>query len=74
MNGNKIILNTILNNGKIDNHFCINNKITTRLAARIYDLKKKGYIFETLRNFNNTKNTLYILKGTPKKEGHERNK
>ncbi|HFF9192992.1 TPA: helix-turn-helix domain-containing protein [Campylobacter coli] len=61
----KQVLNILLNKGKIDNFYCIDARITTRLGAYIYNLRNKGYEIETVRN-KETRNTFYILKSTPK--------
>ncbi|EDP6116916.1 hypothetical protein FWZ72_07825 [Campylobacter jejuni] len=61
----KQVLNILLNKGKIDNFYCIDKRITTRLGAYIYNLRNKGYEIETVRN-KETRNTFYILKSTPK--------
>lgn len=61
----KQVLNILLNKGKIDNFYCIDTRITTRLGAYIYNLRIKGYEIETVRN-KETRNTFYILKSTPK--------
>ncbi|EQA3513747.1 helix-turn-helix domain-containing protein [Campylobacter coli] len=61
----KQVLNILLNKGKIDNFYCIDTRITTRLGAYIYNLRNKGYAIETVRN-KETRNTFYILKSTPK--------
>ncbi|EAI3054755.1 hypothetical protein A6E36_06865 [Campylobacter coli] len=57
----KQVLNILLNKGKIDNFYCIDTRITTRLGAYIYNLRT----IETVRN-KETRNTFYILKSTPK--------
>ncbi|EOB4859233.1 helix-turn-helix domain-containing protein [Campylobacter jejuni] len=49
----------------MDNFYCIDKRITTRLGAYIYNLRNKGYEIETVRN-KETRNTFYILKSTPK--------
>ncbi len=59
------VLNILLNTGQVDNFYCINNRITTRLGAYIYNLRNKGYVIETTRN-KETKNTHYILRSVPK--------
>ncbi|EAK7758736.1 hypothetical protein E7M73_06190 [Campylobacter coli] len=61
----KQVLNILLNKGKIDNFYCIDTRITTRLGAYIYNLRIKGYEIETVRN-KETRNTFYILKSAPK--------
>ncbi|MEQ4368798.1 helix-turn-helix domain-containing protein [Campylobacter jejuni] len=61
----KQVLNILLNKGKIDNFYCIDKRITTRLGAYIYNLRNKGYEIETVRN-KETRNTFYILKSAPK--------
>ena len=40
------IKNRILETGQVDNFWCIDNKITTRLGAVILVLRKEGMIFE----------------------------
>ncbi len=49
--------------GQIDNFFCISNKLTLRLAARIADLKARGWQFETVRRED--KNTIYHVTKQP---------
>ncbi|RTJ20996.1 helix-turn-helix domain-containing protein [Campylobacter jejuni] len=61
----KIVLELLLKNGIINNFYCIDKRITTRLGAYIYNLRNKGYEIETVRN-KDTRNTFYILKSTPK--------
>ncbi|TBR79834.1 hypothetical protein DU473_06690 [Campylobacter novaezeelandiae] len=61
----KQILNILLNKGKIDNFYCIDTRITTRLGAYICNLRNKGYIIETQRS-KESRNTYYILKDIPK--------
>jgi hypothetical protein len=50
--------------GYIDNFYCIENRLTLRLGARIADLKELGYIFRTERLPN--KNYIYHLVAVPK--------
>lgn len=61
----KIVLELLLKNGIIDNFYCIDERITTRLGAYIYNLRNKGYTIETVRS-KETRNTFYILKSAPK--------
>ncbi|EOH9847943.1 helix-turn-helix domain-containing protein [Campylobacter jejuni] len=61
----KIVLGLLLKNGTVDNFYCIDKRITTRLGAYIYNLRIKGYEIETVRN-KETRNTFYILKSAPK--------
>ena len=46
--------------GFIDNFYCIENKISYRLGARIFDLEKQGYMF---RPEKVGKNYFYYLVG-----------
>lgn len=39
------IIEQILKTGYIENHWCIDNRITTRLGAVIFVLKKEGWDF-----------------------------
>lgn len=57
----------LLRDHKIDNFFCIDTRLTTRLGAYIYTLRNKGYNILTMRNYDNTKNTFYFLVKQPKK-------
>ncbi|EPA9041802.1 helix-turn-helix domain-containing protein [Campylobacter coli] len=61
----KTSLKYFIKQRKIDNFYCIDTRITTRLGAYIYNLRNKGYTIETVRN-KETRNTFYILKSTPK--------
>ncbi|EAJ8348948.1 hypothetical protein FCU19_05725 [Campylobacter jejuni] len=60
-----MVLGLLLKNGTVDNFYCIDKRITTRLGAYIYNLRIKGYEIETVRN-KETRNTFYILKSAPK--------
>lgn len=51
---------------KIDNFFCIDTRLTTRLGAYIHILRTKGYDIQTQRNYENTRNTFYFLIKAPK--------
>lgn len=42
-------------NGKVDNYWAIDNRITTRLGAYICDLRKAGWKITTKRGFQLTK-------------------
>jgi hypothetical protein len=54
----------LLREGKIDNFYCIHTRLTLRLAARISDLKEKGYQIRTEER--DDKNTVYHLVAVPK--------
>jgi Helix-turn-helix domain len=54
----------LIRDGKIDNFYCIHNRISLRLGARIQDLEDKGYVFRTERLPN--KNYIYHLVAVPK--------
>jgi hypothetical protein len=49
--------------GQIDNFHCITNRLTLRLGARIYDLKKRGWDFRT--ETRHDKNTVYVVTKGP---------
>jgi hypothetical protein len=46
-------------NGRITNFWCIDTKLTLRLAARINDLRNKGWEIKTTEKAN--KDTEYVL-------------
>jgi hypothetical protein len=48
--------------GRISNFYAVENKLTLRLAARIADLKAKGYEFRTEMQ---GKNCVYVLTKVP---------
>jgi hypothetical protein len=45
--------------GQIDNFYCIHNRLTLRLGARIWDLKQRGWDFRT--EMRDDKNTVYVV-------------
>ena len=49
--------------GQVDNFSCLNSKLTTRLSARIYDLKKRGWEFTVKETPDG--NTVYISTKQP---------
>jgi hypothetical protein len=51
------------NEGQIDNFLCMNTRLTLRLGAHIFNLRKKGWDIETKELPN--RNTVYILKSLP---------
>lgn len=53
--------------GYVDNFWCIDNKITTRLGAVIFVLKERGYEFDEAQSgfVRGTKNWRYYLVGGP---------
>ncbi|WP_348518080.1 helix-turn-helix domain-containing protein [Campylobacter sp. CCS1377] len=59
------VLNILLSKGCVDNFYCIDARITTRLGAYICDFRKAGFIIETVRN-KESRNTWYYLKKKPK--------
>lgn len=56
----------LLNKGKIDNFYCIDTRLTTRLGAIINLLKNEGMEFDEEKSgyINGTKNWRYYLKNT----------
>lgn len=68
MNKKNIIKNKLKKDGFVDNFWCIENKITTRLGAYILELKKDGFIFDDNKSgyIKNTKNWAYYLKNKEK--------
>lgn len=63
MSQNATIEKILERNGKIDNYWCIQTRLTLRLAARINDLKKVGWQFFT--EIHGDGNCVYIVKGAP---------
>lgn len=61
------IENLLLKQGYVDNFYCIDKKITTRLGAVILKLKSKGWIFDENKSgyYNNSKNWRYVAKKSP---------
>ena len=60
-----IVLKILREEGSITNFFCIENKISLRLAAIIHDLKTKGLIEldeEKCGAIEDTKNYRYVVK------------
>lgn len=53
--------------GYIDNFFCIDEKITTRLGAVIHNLRNEGWYFDDEKSgyIGETKNWRYVLKSAP---------
>ena len=47
------IVERLIEFGEIDNFYCIDNKLTYRLGARIFDLKKLGWEFRTEKKGKN---------------------
>jgi len=50
--------------GQVDNFWCIDNRITTRLSAVILNLKNEGYEFDDEKSgyLGDSKNWNYVLK------------
>lgn len=65
MTSKQTIINILNKEGEIDNHYCIDRRITTRLGAVIHKLKTEGWDFDTVIN-HQTKNCNYIVKKQPK--------
>lgn len=68
------VKNKLLADGFVDNFWCIENKISIRLGAIVYDLKKEGMVFDEEQSgfVSGTKNWRYILKGGPVKPKKQR--
>jgi len=49
--------------GQIDNFRCVHHRISLRLAARIADLRARGWTIETREQ--DDKNTIYVLIAKP---------
>ena len=58
------IIEILERDGQIDNFYCIHNRISLRLGARIWDLRARGYVIETDERAD--KNTVYKLVNKPK--------
>lgn len=54
--------------GSIDNFYCIDNRITTRLGATIHLLRQEGWEIEG-HKIPDSKNWIYTLVSEPKKKG-----
>lgn len=52
----------LLTEGKISRNYCLANYVTSRLAARIDDLRHEGFVFEEKRVEGDF---VYILKDKP---------
>lgn len=64
MTSKQTIIEILRKEGEIDNHYCIDRRITTRLGAVIHKLKQQGWDFDTVIN-HQTKNCTYQVKKTP---------
>lgn len=64
------VLKILKEKGEIDNYFCIDTRLSTRLGAIINDLKADGYEFDEVKSgyIPNTKNWRYVFKSKPKFE------
>lgn len=60
-----IVKKKLLEDGFVDNFWCIENKISVRLGAIIFDLKGEGMHFDDEKSgyVGKTKNWRYYLKG-----------
>jgi len=63
MTAKQKIINRIIETGQVDNHWAIDNRITTRLGAVIHKLKKQGWDFET--KMQDDKNCIYVVTKKP---------
>lgn len=63
MNGKKRILEKLKKDGYIDNFWCIDNKVSTRLSSTIHLLRKQGMKFDDAKckYLPGTKNFRYYL-------------
>lgn len=68
MSHKAVIKKRLRENGCIDNLWCIENRVTTRLGAAIFVLKEEGWEFDDARSgfIPGTKNWRYVLKSAPK--------
>lgn len=57
------IIEILERDGQIDNFFAIHSRISLRLGARIWDLRQRGWEFETDQREN--KNTVYRVVREP---------
>jgi hypothetical protein len=57
------ILLLLVRDGMVSNFYCIENKITLRLAARVKDLRNKGYWITSHKQKN--KDCIYKLESLP---------
>lgn len=64
------VLLLLARDGHVSNFYCIEHKITLRLAARINDLKKKGYKIISHRQIN--KDCIYTLGEVWNSTGHSK--
>jgi hypothetical protein len=62
MNQLKPIIAILEKEGRIDNFQAIEKKLTLRLGARVYDLRKLGWDFITEHH---GKNYIYVVKSKP---------
>lgn len=62
------IIRRLREKGSIDNFYCIENRITTRLGAFIFTLKEEGWAFDDVKSgfIPGTKNWRYVVKTAPK--------
>lgn len=59
------LVRVLRSEGKIDNFRAINDGISYRLGARIYDLKQEGWEFYPMRHPEQKQNYIYIVKKDP---------
>ena len=55
--------------GKIDNFYCLEHRITLRLGARIFELRKRGWKIKS--HETPERNCIYYLIEAPKEEQEE---
>lgn len=63
-----VVANRLREVGYVDNFWAIENKVSLRLGAIIFDLKSEGFIFDDVRSgfVLNTKNWRYYLARGPR--------
>ena len=63
----QIVEERVLETGAVDNFWCIDNRITTRLGAVICRMRDEGWHFDDEKSgyINVTKNWRYVLKQAP---------
>lgn len=64
MTAKKKIIDILNTEGMVDNFYCIDNRITTRLGAYINKLRKQGWIFDG-GFIEKSKNYRYIVVSKP---------
>lgn len=60
------IIEILEREGQIDNFYCIHNRVTLRLGARIHELRQAGWEIETEQRED--KNTVYRVIKSPARQ------